>query len=316
MNMRAIKFSRLAFISLFSAAILSFVFTQQIKIALAVQRTKTLAFIALKRGTDDFNLYTVQVNGASRRQLSHKLSVDPTIVWSKNGQKLAFLSNDSNIYVVNADGSKLTPILTNFSCKAPRSSIAWAANDRKLVFTIACDGETADLPGSVSLFTSDTTGTQGTKLIKKWIARALPAKTDILSSLYISPNGEQVVFFKDKNIYKMNIDGSGLTKLGNAPSEFPSQLTWFANGKQFAFSTGNYRHEQIYLMNVEKKTLKNLTDEPEKEPYDGIFSLPPNGTQLAYYHTQGGNRPGTLLDIDLLDINRGTVRKLTQKPGQ
>ncbi|MBD2681319.1 MULTISPECIES: DPP IV N-terminal domain-containing protein [Nostoc] len=283
---------------------------------LQVRKTKTLAFLALRRDSENFNLYTVQANGLFRRQLTHNLSLDPTVVWSKNGKKLAFVSNDTNIYVVNADGSRLTQVLSDSGCKASSSSIAWALNDRKLVLTRNCDGDTYDLPGSVSLYVSDTTGIKGTKLIKRWQAREMPAKSDILSSLYLSPDGQQVVFFKDKNIYKMNTDGSGLIKLSNAPSEYPSQLTWSPDGREFAFSAGKSLHEQIYLVNVKKKTLKSLTNQPQKEPYDGIFSWSPNGTQLAYYHTQGRNRPGTQLDIDLLDINRGTVKKLTHKPGQ
>jgi len=59
-----------------------------------------------------------------------------------------------------------------------------------------------------------------------------------------------------------------------------------------------------------------LTNEPQKEPYDGFISWSPNGTQLVYYQNHGGNHHETQLDINLLDINSGSVRKITQKPGQ
>jgi|GEM_PF-3525610 Tol biopolymer transport system component len=106
-----IRISRPAFISLFSTAIFSFVITQQITtVAFTAQKTETLAFIALRRDSSNYisNLYTVQANGLFRHQLSEKLNVEPTVVWSKNGRKLAFVSDDTNIFVVNADGSRLT----------------------------------------------------------------------------------------------------------------------------------------------------------------------------------------------------------------
>ncbi|MBD2211910.1 PD40 domain-containing protein [Nostoc linckia FACHB-104] len=317
MNMLWIRFSKLALIGLFSTAILSFVFTQKDTPAFTAQKTHTLAFLALKRSSDHFNLYTIQANGLSRRQLSQKLSVSPTVVWSTNGQKLAFVSNDTDIYVVNADGSKLTQVLSDSDCKAANFGMTWVSSSHKLAIARSCDGQTSDAPGSASLYVNDTTGIKGTKLIKRWLARAMPAKSDILSLLYLSPNGKEVVFFKDKNIYKMNTDGSGLIKLSNAPDEYPAQLSWSPNGKQIAFSAGKYPHQQIYLLDIENKTLKNLTNEPQKEPYDGIFSWSPNGNQLAYYHTTSDNNPpGSQLDIYILDINNGRVRNLTHKSGE
>jgi hypothetical protein len=40
-----------------------------------------------------------------------------------------------------------------------------------------------------------------------------PPKTEIYSEFYLSPDGQQVALIKDKNIYKMNADGSEMTKL-------------------------------------------------------------------------------------------------------
>lgn len=279
-----------------------------------------MAYIAKTRDSSKSNLYTVQANGLSRHQLSEKLDVSQTVVWSKNGRKLAFVSNDdrdsseTNIYVVNADGSRLTQVFSgtgsdsDYVCKGGTSySIGWTSNDRKLIFTRVCDG--INDPGVFSLYVSDTTGIKGTKLIKKW-------NSDTISHLSLSPNAKQVIFFKDKNIYKMNIDGLGLAKLSDTPSPSNFGITWSPDSKLFAFSSGKPSHLGIYVVNVEKKTLKNLTNEPQKEAYDGFISWSPNGTQLVYYQNQGRNQHGIQLDINLLDINSGSVRKITQKPGQ
>ena len=58
--------------------------------------------------------------------------------------------------------------------------------------------------------------------------------------------------------------------------------------------------------------------DPQKDAYEGFSSWSPNGNQFAYYHQQRNNLrdPYTQVDINLLDISHGTVRKLTDKPGE
>jgi Tol biopolymer transport system component len=303
-------FLRPAFISLFSTAIFSLITIQQGIQAFAAQKTGTLAFI----GGDGkhFNLYTFDPNGLHRHQLSQKPNVDIPLelVWSKNGRKLAFITLYASVYVANADGSNISPVLSDFGLKAPRINIIWASNDRKLIFTFDADGSSSDLPGNSSLYISDTTGIPRTKLVKS-------VNSNTSSFLCLSSNGEKVIFFKDKNIYIMNIDGSELTKLGDAPSEFAAKPNWSPDNKQFAFSSGE-PHPQIYLVDIEKKTVKNLTNDPKEEAYEGFSAWSPNGNQLAYYHHQRNNPhdPYNQVDINLLDIRRGTVRKLTDKPGE
>ncbi|MGB7711949.1 MAG: hypothetical protein WBL95_20850 [Microcoleus sp.] len=73
----------------------------------AAQKPRTLAFTALqRRGSEVRNsLFTINANGAARRELTPKIDVSSTLVWSPNGQRLAFVSGDTDVYTVNADGS-------------------------------------------------------------------------------------------------------------------------------------------------------------------------------------------------------------------
>ena len=72
----------------------------------APQKPRILAFTALEmRGSEARNnLFAVNANSWVRRELALNIDVSPTLVWSPNGQGLAFVSGDTDIYTVNTSG--------------------------------------------------------------------------------------------------------------------------------------------------------------------------------------------------------------------
>ncbi|MGL5058852.1 MAG: TolB family protein, partial [Microcoleus sp.] len=210
------KLWRISSIALFSLTLLiSCFFSFWNPPSSTAQKPQLLAFTALqKRGSEVRNsLFAIGADGSGRRELTPNLEVSYTSVWSPNGQRLAFVSGDTDIYTVNADGSRLTKQFAGDICKATNFTIAWFANSQKLTFARSCDDSTLESPGSQSLYISDTSGIKGTKLTRNLEAGGMPPKNEISSEFYLSPDGQQVAFVKDKNIYKMNADGSGMTKL-------------------------------------------------------------------------------------------------------
>ncbi|MEG4235938.1 DPP IV N-terminal domain-containing protein [Microcoleus sp. Pol11C3] len=227
------------------------------------------------------------------------------------------MSGDTDIYTVKADGSGLTKQLAGESCKAANFKIVWFSNSQKQVFARSCDGFTSDDPGSQSLYTSDTSGIKGSKLVRNWELGGRPAKTEISSVFYISPDGQQVAFVKDQNIYKMNADGSGMTKLTKSPGDYTSasELVWSPDSTKIAFLFGAYPKQQIYTINANGSNIKNFTNNPQNEVYSGQLFWSPDSTRIVYYGGKAGDLSGEKQDIYLLDINRGTAKNLTQKPG-
>jgi Tol biopolymer transport system component len=178
------------------------------------------------------NLFGV-ANAWTRRELAPNIDVSPTLVWSPNDQRLAFVSGDTDIYTVNADGSRLTKHFAGDACKAANFEIAWFFNSPKLLFASSCDGFTSNTPGSQSLYTSETSGIKGTKLVRNLEVGGEPHKTEFLSEFYLSPDGQQVAFIKDRNIYKMKADGSGMTKLTKSIGNiYPAEVNLL--GRQIA----------------------------------------------------------------------------------
>ncbi len=285
----------------------------------AAQKPRILAFTALQmRGSETIsNLFALNATSSGRRELTPNIDVNSPLVWSPNGQRLAFVGGYSDIYTVNADGSRLTKQFAEGGCKAPNFEIAWFSNSQKFIFARSCDGFTSDTPGSQSLYTSDTSGIQGTKLVRNLEVGGEPPKTEISSEFYLSPDGQQVAFVKDKNIYKMNADGSVMTKLTKSPGEYisgGSQLFWSPDRTKIAFLFGAYPKQQIYTINADGTNLKNLTNNPQHQVYNVKLFWSPDSSRIAYYYNKLGDLSGEQQDIYLIDINRGTAKNLTQKP--
>jgi Tol biopolymer transport system component len=262
------------------------------------------------------NLFGV-ANAWTRRELAPNIDVSPTLVWSPNGQRLAFVSGNTDIYTVNADGSRLTKHFAGDACKAANFEIAWFFNSPKLLFARSCDGFTSNTPGSQSLYTSETSGIKGTKLVRNLEVGGEPHKTEFLSEFYLSPDGQQVAFIKDRNIYKMKADGSGMTKLTKSIGEYisgGSQLVWSPDRTKIAFLFGAYPKQQIYTINADGTNLKFLTNHTKNEVYNVKLFGSPRNSRIAYYYNKPGDLAGEQQHIYLLNIKRGTAKNLTQKP--
>ncbi|MEG3897732.1 MULTISPECIES: DUF5050 domain-containing protein [unclassified Microcoleus] len=318
--MRLNKLLRLSSIALISLTLsITWFLSLQSPPTIAAQKSSILAFVALqRRGSENRSpLFAVNATSSARRELTPNIDVIAPLVWSPNGQRLAFVGGYSDIYTVNADGSRLTKQFAEAGCKAANFEIAWFSNSQKLVFARSCDGSTSDSPGTQSLYTSNTSGIKGTKLVLELEVGGEPPKTEISSQFYLSPDGQQVAFVKDKNIYKMNADGSGMTKLTKSPGEYISgggQLVWSPDRTKIAFLFGAYPKQQIYTINADGTNLKNLTNNPQNEVYNGKLLWSPDSSRIAYYYNKPGDSSGEQQDIYLLDIKRGTAKNLTQKP--
>ena len=131
------------------------------------------AFTALQmRGSEARNnLFAVNATSWARRELSPNIDFSPTLVWFPNGQRLAFVSGDTDIYWGVVSGLwgnvELLTLTLSFPCNRKRYNfeITWFSNSKKLLFARYCDGFTSDTPGSQSLYTSDTSGIKGTKAL-------------------------------------------------------------------------------------------------------------------------------------------------------
>lgn len=258
-------------------------------------------------------LILIQANTKTRQNIAPDLknTSDP-FVWSKEGQKLAFVNNYSEVYVVNSDGTELTQVFSSECFKVPEFQFAWLPNHQQLAIAEECMGATSDVPGSISLYLSDTSGQAGTQLIKQW-------QDELSSRLYFSPDGGQVAFVQNQDIYRMNTEGSQLKNITQNPDIYTSggsPLRWSPNGQHIAFYLGNYPQQQLYVIDAEGQNLTNLTKDPDPQVYNVELVWSPDSNQIAYYHNNSSSGGGNQQDIYLVDLQDKSPTSLTRNPSE
>jgi Tol biopolymer transport system component len=188
-------------------------------------------------------ILTVNPDGSARTNITNHPARDEQPKWSPDGTKIAFVSDrngNTDIYVMGADGANPTPLTTD---GAGDSAPVWSPDGTKIAFNSDRNGDTGselwvmNADGSNETLVTDGTG---------W---------DINPSW--SPDSSKLVFERTQfgtvpdsdNIYRVNVDGSGLTLLTAEPEHTNDSVPlWSPDGTKIAF---HYRthSDEVWTMN-------------------------------------------------------------------
>jgi Tol biopolymer transport system component len=222
---------------------------------------KTIAFVSDREGTP--NLYTMSADGTNIKRLTEStinaLGVvggsDPA--WSADGRQIAYSAvNDeagSSICIVNADGTELRRITERFGYADVSPS--FSPDGTKIIFERAQNIVVVNADGTnLQQLTTDN----GSQL-------ALNA-----NPVY-SPSGAQIVFTSRRDgvldardslvfeIYKMNADGSGQTRLTNEVDDNLNPI-WSSDGTKILFTSARGTSGGIFVMNADGTEQTKVSD--------------------------------------------------------
>ena len=121
-----------------------------------------------------------------------------------------------------------------------------------------------------------------------------------------SPDGRRITFISSRDdpdpndddrivdIYVMNADGSGQTRLTNS-SAWHSLPRWSPDGHRIAFQSYRDENWEIYVMNADGSGLTRLTD---NSAVDGRPSWSPDAQRIAFYSTVDENAEIYVVNAD------------------
>src|SRR5918995_944906 len=238
------------------------------------------------------NVYVMNSDGSGQIKLTGTKVGDMDEAWgawSPDGQKIAFtitsFSNNTDIYVIKADGANQTRLIEAGDTAEFEGSfglLAWSPDGKKIAFLrTTTENPASSAPGSAA----PASGPSGIYVIKPngRGLRKLSKGLSYTGLLVWSPDGKKIAFagtqegaYEGGHIaYVVNADGTERRKL--LSSEDPiSSLAWSPDGKKIAFSN----IIDIYVINPDGSGKTNLTSTngiPETAP-----SWSPNGKQIAF----------------------------------
>jgi len=252
--------------------------------------------------------------------------------------KIAFNSyrdGNSEIYVMNADGSGQTNLTNN---AADERDFAWSADGTKIAFPTDRDGNyeiyamNPDGSGQTNLSNNPAYDVwpawspDGTKIafgrrvlnVEPWGFDIIVMNADGSGQTNVtnsglsgvwnfypawSPDGSKIAFTRgtfwgDHEIYVMNADGSGQTNLTNNPGALDSDPTWSPDGSKIAFEgRGGVTNPEIFVMNADGSNQTRLTFTADLIG-DGCPAWSPDGTKIVFCSDREGNAEIYVMNAD------------------
>jgi Tol biopolymer transport system component len=234
----------------------------------------------------DIDIWTMSPRGGNLVNLTaNSGAFDGLSSWRADGRRLAFMSDrrtatnlegDTEIFVMNADGSNQRQITFNaFDDEHP----AWSPDGKRIVFARDFDPIVGQF--DEDLFTMDADGTNEKN-------RTNTPGVNEFEPVW-SPTGRTIAFASDRDgdgeIYRMRPNGSGVRQLTfNALNdEFPD---WSPDGRRIAFFGERDGNFDIYTMRADGGKQTRLTFDAA---FDGLPVWSPDGRQLTFASDRDGN---------------------------
>jgi Tol biopolymer transport system component len=131
-----------------------------------------------------------------------------------------------------------------------------------------------------------------------------------------SPDGKRIVFqttpvvngrFVYRNIFVINVDGTGLTKLTNSSTYQNRRPAWSPDGTRIAFSSNRDGNDEIYVMNADGSNPIRLTHDVHSNQAP---DWSPDGSKIVFQSNRTGN-----LQIWVMNADGTGLMQLTNTQG-
>jgi TolB protein len=226
--------------------------------------------------------------------------------WSPDGTKMAFVlgspehlgayAGDGDIYVMNADGTRLIRLTEGLRAAGP----AWSPDGTEIVFS-------QDQGTSLVVMNADGSGARELRLD----GDAYPP----YQSPAWSPDGTRIAFQASpppggtdtNSVYVTNVDGTRTTRMTHGGSD--ATPAWSPDGSELAYAGP----DGIYLLDVATGSEHRLTDCRLREDCgrDSHPSWSPDSSRIAFARQDGA---GTTVQVFVVNADGSGLEQLTSGP--
>ena len=265
---------------------------------------KTIVYVRksndIMKDRERSNLWQVSTDGSDHRPLYSGLNSIKSPRWSPNGEKLAFISNDTGSQQIHVRWFDSGDTAVISQLQASPSNLSWSPDGKWLAFTMNVKAPTKSIA-------EPRTKPEGATWAKKPIT---------VTTTRYQYDGQGIVEPAYRHVFIVPADGGTSRQLTEGNFNHYGSLAWSPNSDQVFFSA--YRSDDwelvsdeadIYSVNISTKKLKQITNQSgaERSPV-----ISPNGRLIAFIKEERRPLAYTPHQIAIMDLNGENIRILSE----